>query len=131
MEDRVSEVELIQEKAKLQELNETLANKLQVQQEELSKAQTQIQDAKDQADLLEFRVFELEEEIEKREKLESNADDKESLADQSSVWSDSGCNSSIAADSDFELHQDYRVSKEHITCTCTYCKISLHRAKML
>ena len=65
LEDRVSEVQLIEDKVKLQELNENLAEKIQAQQEIISKSQTQLQDAKDQADLLEFRVLELEEENEK------------------------------------------------------------------
>ena len=50
---------------KLQELNSSLAEKIQTQQEELIKSQAQLQDARDQADLLEFRVLELEEENEK------------------------------------------------------------------
>ena len=45
LEDRgdVSDVELIKENAKLQQLNETLATKMQTQQEELCKSQTQLQ----------------------------------------------------------------------------------------
>ena len=50
---------------KLQELNSSLAEKIQTQQEEFIKSQAQLQDARDQADLLEFRVLELEEENEK------------------------------------------------------------------
>ena len=112
LEDRLIEVDIIKEKTQLQELNETLAKKLLDKNEELTKANSQLQDAKDQADLLEFRVFELEEEIEKRDKVEAahNAgqDEKD---DQVSTWSDSGCNSSYTTDSDIlELHQDYRVS---------------------
>ena len=112
LEDRLIEVDIIKEKTQLQELNETLAKKLLDKNEELTKASSQLQDAKDQADLLEFRVFELEEEIEKRDKVEAahNAgqDEKD---DQVSTWSDSGCNSSYTTDSDIlELHQDYRVS---------------------
>ena len=65
LEDRISEVQLIEDKVKLQELNSALAEKIQAQQEEVIKSQTQLQDARDQADLLEFRVLELEEENEK------------------------------------------------------------------
>ena len=65
LEDRISEVQLIEDKVKLQELNSALAEKIQAQQDELIKSQTQLQDARDQADLLEFRVLELEEENEK------------------------------------------------------------------
>ena len=65
LEDRISEVELIEDKVKLQQLNSVMAEKIQIQQEELIKAQTKLQDARDQADLLEFRVLELEEENEK------------------------------------------------------------------
>ena len=65
LEDRISEVQLIEDKVKLQELNSSLAEKIQTQQEELIKSQAQLQDARDQADLLEFRVLELEEENEK------------------------------------------------------------------
>ena len=45
LEDRgdVSDVELIKDNAKLQQLNETLAKKMQTQQEELCKSQTQLQ----------------------------------------------------------------------------------------
>ena len=45
LEDRgdVSDVELIKENAKLQQLNETLATKMQTHQEELCKSQTQLQ----------------------------------------------------------------------------------------
>ena len=115
LEDRLIEVDIIKEKTQLQELNETLAKKLLDKNEELTKANSQLQDAKDQADLLEFRVFELEEEIEKRDKVEAahNAgqDEKDAINDQASTWSDSGCNSSYTTDSDIlELHQDYRVS---------------------
>ena len=56
---------MIEDKSKLQELNTNLAEKIHSQQEELIKSQTQLQDARDQADLLEFRVLELEEENEK------------------------------------------------------------------
>ena len=65
LEDRISEVQLIEDKSKLQELNTDLAEKIHSQQEELIKCQAQLQDARDQADLLEFRVLELEEENEK------------------------------------------------------------------
>ena len=65
LEDRISEVQLIEDKVKLQELNSSLAEKIQTQQEEFIKSQAQLQDARDQADLLEFRVLELEEENEK------------------------------------------------------------------
>ena len=45
LEDRgdVSDVELIKENANLRQLNETLAKKMQTQQEELCKSQTQLQ----------------------------------------------------------------------------------------
>ena len=65
LEDRISEVHLIEDKVKLQELNSAMAEKIQAQQEDLSRVQAQFQDAKDQADLLEFRVLELEEDNEK------------------------------------------------------------------
>ena len=65
LEDRMSEVQLIEEKSSLQTLNESLVEKLQKQQEELHQTQSQLKDARDQADLLEFRVLELEEENEK------------------------------------------------------------------
>ena len=65
LEDRMSEVQLIEEKSTLQTLNESLVEKLQKQQEELHQTQSQLKDARDQADLLEFRVLELEEENEK------------------------------------------------------------------
>lgn len=65
LEDRISEVDLIDEKSKLTGLNSILAEKLQFQAEEFIKSQSQLQDARDQADLLEFRVLELEEENEK------------------------------------------------------------------
>ena len=65
LEDRISEVHLIEDKVKLQELNSAMAEKIQAQQEDLSRVQSQLQDAKDQADLLEFRVLELEEDNEK------------------------------------------------------------------
>ena len=65
LEDRMSEVQLIEEKSSLQTLNESLMEKLQKQQEELHQTQSQLKDARDQADLLEFRVLELEEENEK------------------------------------------------------------------
>ena len=65
LEDRISEVQLIEDKAKLRELNTDLAEKIHSQQEELIKYQAQLQDARDQSDLLEFRVLELEEENEK------------------------------------------------------------------
>ena len=65
LEDRISEVQLIEDKVKLQELNSSLAEKIQTQQEEFIKSQAQLQDARDRADLLEFRVLELEEENEK------------------------------------------------------------------
>ena len=58
-------MQLIEDKSKLQELNTDLAMKIHSQQEELIKCQAQLQDARDQADLLEFRVLELEEENEK------------------------------------------------------------------
>ena len=128
LEDRISEVDLIEEKSKLQEFNAILTEKLQNQAEELAKSQSQLQDAKDQADLLEFRVLELEEEIEKARKkkhfharknfiffnLQNKAnllnDGAESTLD-GSIYSDSGCNSSIATDVDSILElQDFRVS---------------------
>ncbi len=56
---------VVEEKVKLQELNSSLAEKIRSQSEELVKTQAQLQDARDQADLLEFRVLELEEENEK------------------------------------------------------------------
>ena len=62
LEDRMSEVQLIEEQSSLQTLNESLVEKLQKQQEELHQTQSQLKDARDQADLLEFRVLELEEE---------------------------------------------------------------------
>ena len=65
LEDRMSEVQLIEEKSQLQELNEALGEKVHQAQEELKKTQSQLKDARDQADLLEFRVLELEEENEK------------------------------------------------------------------
>ena len=65
LEDRMSEVQLIEEKSSLQTLNKSLVEKLQKQQEELHQTQSQLKDARDQADLLEFRVLELEEENEK------------------------------------------------------------------
>ena len=65
LEDRMSEVQLIEEKSQLQTVNESLGEKLQRQQEELRQTQSQLKDARDQADLLEFRVLELEEENEK------------------------------------------------------------------
>ena len=56
----------------------------------------------------------MEEEIEKREKLEEmNNIGDESGIEQSSIWSDSGMSSSMTTDSDiFELHQDYRVRQK-------------------
>ena len=65
LEDRINEVQLIEDKVKLQELNATLADKIQAEKEVRSRVQAQLQDAKDQADLLEFRVLELEEDHEK------------------------------------------------------------------
>ncbi len=63
--DKATEVELIDEKAKLAELNMAMAERVQKLQEDLLKTQTQLQDSNDKADLLEFRVFELEEDAEK------------------------------------------------------------------
>ena len=65
----------------------------------------------------------MEEEIEKREKLEEmNNIGDESGIEQSSIWSDSGMSSSMTTDSDiFELHQDYRVRKK------VFCAVYHHQ----
>lgn len=120
LEDRINEVHLIEEKSKLQELNTALAEKIQLQAEELIKKEAALTDAKDQADLLEFRVLELEED---NEKLKSES---VQMNEVSSVYSDSGCNSSMTTESIseadiLELHQDFKNEKVADT------KTRLHR----
>lgn len=56
---------LVEEKRHLQHLNVGLADKVANMQAKESKLLTRLQDAKDQSELLEFRVLELEEELEK------------------------------------------------------------------
>ncbi len=105
----VGEVEIIDEKAKLAELNAALTEKVLKSSEELIRTQSQLQDANDKADLLEFRVFELEEEAEKA-KITASVD--LSLPDdRSSIMTDSGCASSTTTESAdlLDLYQDFRV----------------------
>ena len=56
---------LIDEKKSLAVLNSELTEKLRIAQEKESKLASKLQDAKDQAELLEFRVLELEEDVSK------------------------------------------------------------------
>lgn len=105
LEDRLNEVHLIEEKNQLQELNHTLVEKIQLQAEELIKKEAALTDAKDQADLLEFRVLELEEDNEKLKTSYQDIND-----------TDSGCNSSMTTESIseadiMELHQDFKNEK--------------------
>lgn len=56
---------LVEEKKQLQQLNVGLAEKIASMKEKEAQILAKLQDAKDQSELLEFRVLELEEEQEK------------------------------------------------------------------
>ncbi|CAB4059475.1 MINDY3_4 [Lepeophtheirus salmonis] len=105
---------LIKDKKLLIRSNYVLAEKYKTLQEKESKVKIDLQDAKDQCELLEFRVLELEEE-KGRSQLKSLKTSKEVDSINKSLGCDSGT-SSITNDEDLlEIHNDFR--KEKVSTT--------------
>ncbi|XP_059082572.1 restin homolog [Tigriopus californicus] len=109
---------LVEEKKQLQQLNLGLAERIAELQENESKILGKLQDSKDQSELLEFRVLELEEDKTKSPSSSNNHDQMGhddpqlgTLNDETDL-DDSGCNSSATTDEDIlELYQDFRGEK--------------------
>ena len=99
-----------------------MSEKLKMMEEREERLKTEVQDAKDQAELLEFRVLELEEE---RDKLKDEITSSKSLPPLSLVTTpghpghlvtdDSGCNSSVSTEGAANIleltYQDFRKEK--------------------
>ena len=95
---------LVEEKRQLQHLNVGLSDRVADLQTREARARSMLQDAKDSSELLEFRVLELEEEL---DKLKKNKQPKEN-----SDAVDSGCNTSTATEEDVrEKYRDFRKEK--------------------
>jgi len=118
---------LIDEKQTVINLNLGLSEKIRVLEEREGRLRSELQDSKDQAELLEFRVLELEECQEKTQPSPVTLKDMKQTVDTStetdSELIDSGCSSiqhsrcpSVATDEDIaEIQRDFRNEKIHET----------------
>ena len=101
---------LVEEKRQLQHLNVGLSDRVADLQMRESKARSLLQDAKDASELLEFRVLELEEELEKKKNINNKNEDKDDELLPALEQIDSGCNTSSGSAEDIVgKYQDFRV----------------------
>jgi len=119
---------LIDEKQTVINLNLGLSEKIRVLEEREGRLRSELQDSKDQAELLEFRVLELEECQEKAQPIQAlQVKDMKQTVDTGTETDteliDSGCSSiqhsrcpSVATDEDIsEIQRDFRNEKIHET----------------
>ncbi len=124
---------LVEEKRHLQHLNVGLSEKVAALQSREARARAELKDAKETAELLEFRVLELEDEKDRAvvshtvvfptlrpftlcSLLQANQNNATTVLQQDSPTLDSGCNTSLATDEDpLERYLDFR--KEKVTDT--------------
>jgi len=119
---------LIDEKQTVINLNLGLSEKIRVLEEREGRLRSELQDSKDQAELLEFRVLELEECQEKTQPIQvAQVKDMKQTVDTGTETDteliDSGCSSiqhsrcpSVATDEDIaEIQRDFRNEKIHET----------------